>query len=315
MRVLLTGGAGFIGSHLGERLLGLGHEVTCLDDFNGFYDPAVKRRNVAPSLARPGYTLVEGDLLDAALLDRVFGTRFDAVAHLAAYAGVRPSIENPGLYERVNVGGTLALLERCRAARVPKLVFASSSSVYGGRADVPFRETDDVSRPISPYAATKLSGEALCYTYHHLFGTSVHCLRFFTVYGPRQRPEMAIHLFASSMREGRPVRMFGDGGSSRDYTYIDDIVDGVVASIERCAGFEILNLGGRRATSLAELVALIGRRLRVTPRIERLPDQPGDVPVTFADVDKAARVLGYAPKVGIEEGIGRFCDWLEALSR
>jgi UDP-glucuronate 4-epimerase len=315
MRILVTGGAGFIGSSLSDRLLTLGHEVVCLDDFNDFYDPALKRANVAQALSHPRYALVEGDILDAALLDRVFAAPFDAVAHLAAYAGVRPSIENPALYQRVNVEGTLALLERCRAAGTPKFVFASSSSVYGGRTDVPFRETDDVSRPISPYAATKLCGEVLCHTYHHLFGTAVHCLRFFTVYGPRQRPEMAIHLFASAMREGRPVRLFGDGGSSRDYTYIDDIVDGVIASIERCAGFEILNLGGSSATSLTRLVELVARRLGATPRIERLPDQPGDVPVTFADVAKAARVLGYAPRVGIEEGIGLFCDWLEARSR
>ena len=313
MKVLLTGGAGFIGSHVAERLLGNGHEVVCLDNFNDFYDPAIKKKNIEPAMATAGYTLVTGDILDRDLLDRLFedGGRFDAVAHLAAYAGVRPSIERPEIYQRVNIEGTLNLLERCRIYEVDKLVFASSSSVYGGRTEVPFRETDDVMRPISPYAASKVAGEALCHTYHELFGLAVHVLRFFTVYGPRQRPEMAIHLFATHLRRGEPIKLYGDGRSSRDYTYIDDITRGVVASIERCAGFEVLNLGGSRTTSLGRLVELLAERLGVDPEIEREPDQPGDVPITYADVTRARQVLGYAPEVEIETGLDRFCEWLE----
>ncbi|HUT76170.1 MAG TPA: NAD-dependent epimerase/dehydratase family protein [Polyangia bacterium] len=317
MKILLTGGAGFIGSHLAERLLATGHDVICLDNFNDFYDPAIKQRNIERALASPGYTLVTGDILDRELLDRIFDRHcgIDCVAHLAAYAGVRPSIERPEIYQRVNIEGTLNLLERARIYEVKRFVFASSSSVYGGRTEVPFRETDDVMRPISPYAATKVAGEALCYTYHHLFGLSAHVLRFFTVYGPRQRPEMAIHLFASKLRRGEPVRIFGDGRSSRDYTYIDDIVAGVHASIERCSGFEVLNLGGSRTTSLEDLIALLARRLGVTPVVEREPDQPGDVPVTFADISAALRILDYRPQVGIEAGIDRFCSWLEKNRR
>lgn len=317
MKILLTGGAGFIGSHLAERLLAAGHEVVCLDNFNDFYDPAIKQRNIERALSSPGYTLVTGDILDRDLLDRVFDKHggIDCVAHLAAYAGVRPSIERPEIYQRVNIEGTVNLLERARIYGVPRFVFASSSSVYGGRTEVPFRETDDVMRPISPYAATKVAGEALCHAYHHLFGLAVHVLRFFTVYGPRQRPEMAIHLFAARLRRGEPVRIFGDGGSSRDYTFIDDIVAGVQASIERCAGFQVLNLGGSATTSLDGLIALLGRRLRVEPVVERAPEQPGDVPVTFADVSRAERLLDYRPQVDIETGIGRFCDWLERRDR
>ncbi len=313
MRVLLTGGAGFIGSHLAESLLAGGHEVVCLDNFNDFYDPATKKKNIETALSQPGYTLVTGDILDRDLLDRLFedGNGFQAVAHLAAYAGVRPSIERPEIYQRVNIEGTLNLLERCRIYEVPRFVFASSSSVYGGRSDVPFRESDDVMRPISPYAASKVAGEALCHTYHHLFGINVHVLRFFTVYGPRQRPEMAIHLFANHLRRGEPVRLFGDGRASRDYTYIDDITAGVVASVERCSGFEVINLGGSKTTSLLRLVEVIGERLDVEPVIEHEQFQPGDVPITYADVTRARKLLGYEPKVDIETGIDRFCSWLE----
>lgn len=317
MKVLLTGGAGFIGSHLAERLLAAGHDVVCLDNFNDFYDPAIKQRNIERALASPGYTLVTGDILDRELLDRLFDRHcgIDCIAHLAAYAGVRPSIERPEIYQRVNIEGTLNLLERARIYGVERFVFASSSSVYGGRTEVPFREADDVMRPISPYAATKVAGEALCHTYHHLFGLSAHVLRFFTVYGPRQRPEMAIHLFASRLRRGEPVRIFGDGRSSRDYTYIDDIVAGVQASIERCAGFEVLNLGGSRATALEDLIALLARRLDVAPVVEREPEQPGDVPITFADISRARRILDYRPLIGIETGIDRFCSWFEKNRR
>ncbi len=310
MRILVTGAAGFIGSHLAERLLSAGHEVVGLDNFNDFYDPDIKRKNIEKALSDWGYTLVKGDILDGDLLDKVFDDAFDAVVHLAAWAGVRPSIERPDVYQKVNIEGTLNLLERCKLGKIPRFVFASSSSVYGGRRDVPFKESDDVTRPISPYAATKAAGEALCYTYHHLFGLNVHALRFFTVYGPRQRPEMAIHRFAVNMLRHEPITVFGDGQSARDYTYIDDIVDGLVASVERCSGFEVINLGGSKTTTLKQLVELLGRRLKTTALINWMDDQPGDVPITFADVEKAKKILGYAPKVNIQEGIDRFCAWL-----
>jgi UDP-glucuronate 4-epimerase len=311
MRILVTGGAGFIGSHLAERLLESGHEVVCLDSFNDFYDPELKRRNIEKALSYSHYTLTVGDILDKNLLNKLFSNPFDAVVHLAAYAGVRPSIERPALYQRVNVEGTVNLLEQCRLKKVPKFIFASSSSVYGGRTTVPFQETDDVNRPISPYAATKVAGEALCYTYHHLFGMNIHALRFFTVYGPRQRPEMAIHLFASRILRGEPIVVFGDGKSARDYTYVDDIVDGAAASVERCSGYEIINIGGSKTTSLMDLVKLVSNRLDKHPVIKQMPDQPGDVPITSADVTKAKKLLGYSPKTDIVQGIAKFCEWLK----
>ncbi|MBN2341734.1 MAG: NAD-dependent epimerase/dehydratase family protein [Deltaproteobacteria bacterium] len=310
MKILVTGGAGFIGSHLCERLLGRGHQVVCLDNFNNFYDPKIKRDNILTALKSPDYTLVEGDILNTKLLDTLFETPFDAVVHLAAYAGVRPSIQDPQLYQKVNLEGTVNLLEQCRRHDIRKFVFASSSSVYGGRTEVPFRESDNIMHPISPYAATKAAGEAICYSFHHLFGIHMHLLRFFTVYGPRQRPEMAIHLFARQMLENQPIKMFGNGESCRDYTYIDDIIDGVTASTENCNGFEVLNLGGSRTTSLKQLIELIANGLNITPIIDQLPNQAGDVPITFADVSKAQRIIGYAPKVPIEEGMRRFCRWL-----
>jgi UDP-glucuronate 4-epimerase len=311
MKVLVTGGAGFIGSHLVERLLGLGHDVVCLDNFNDFYDPATKHRNIEKAFWSNRYTLVSGDILDRELLDKTFMDGIDAVVHLAAWAGVRPSIERPAIYQQVNVEGTLNLLEKCREYRVDQFVFASSSSVYGGRTNIPFRETDNVMKPISPYAATKAAGELLCYTYHHLYKINVHALRFFTVYGPRQRPEMAIHLFARKMLKGEPIFAFGDGNSSRDYTYIDDIIDGVTASLLRCEGFEVINLGGSKTTSLSALIALIAKRLGKSPEIAHSADKPGDVPTTFADISTAKRLLGYSPKVDIKEGVDRFCTWLE----
>lgn len=310
MDVLLTGGAGFIGSHLGERLLALGHSVTCLDELNDFYDPDIKRENIIAAQAHPAYRFVKGSILNADLLDDLFGTSaFDAVVHLAAWAGVRPSIQRPALYCEVNISGTLELLERCVRHRVPRMVFASSSSVYGGRTEVPFRETDAVSRPVSPYAMTKAAGELLAHTFHHLHGLDVFCLRYFTVYGPRQRPEMAIHSFLRNVLEGKPIRVFGDGSSSRDYTYVDDAVDATVRALERCKGFEILNVGGEHPIRLDDLVTLIGKTAGVTPKIEQAPDQPGDVPRTFADVTRARAVLGWSPQVGIEEGIARALAW------
>ena len=311
----MTGGAGFIGSHLAERLLANGCEVVCLDNFNDYYDPDIKKSNIEGALLNSRYTLVTGDIRDCETLDKLFADGFDVVAHMAACAGVRASIERPDFYQKVNVVGTSNLLERCRMFKVPKFIFASSSSVYGGRTKVPFRENDDVSRPISPYAASKIAGELLCYTYHHLFGINMHLLRFFTVYGPRQRPEMAIHLFASRMLRGEPLVVFGDGSSSRDYTYVDDVVDGVMASIGQCRGFEVFNIGGSNTTSLNELISMISTRLKINPEIEKRGEQPGDAPVTFADIDRAHNSLGYEPKVGIETGIDRFCTWLEEQER
>ena len=313
MRVLVTGAAGFIGSHTCDRLLAAGSAVLGLDNLNNFYDPARKTRNLASARGRPGFEFVHGDILDAALLDRVFTDfRPERVVHLAAWAGVRPSIEQPRLYQKVNVEGTTNLLEACRAHGVDRFVFASSSSVYGDRTAVPFRETDNVDHPISPYAATKKAGELLCYTWHHLFGLHAHCLRFFTVYGPRQRPEMAIHKFTRLMAAGEPLTLFGDGSTSRDYTYVDDIVDGVVASVERVEGYRVYNLGESKTTTLGELVGHLSDALGVEPRLEHLPIQPGDVTRTFADVSRARAELGYDPQVGIAEGVRRFVEWFGA---
>ncbi len=310
MKILLTGGAGFIGSWVGERLLELGHEVVTIDNFNPFYDPDIKRANVRKCLESERFELCDGDICDRELLEDLFAAnRFEAVVHLAAWAGVRPSIEGPEIYEEVNLGGTLNLLQRARYDGIKTFVFASSSSVYGGRQDPPFRETDFVGHPVSPYAATKRSGEVLCYTYHHLFDISITCLRYFTVYGPRQRPEMAIHKFARHLHQGKPIPLFGDGHSSRDYTYVDDIVDGTIKALERCEGYEIYNLGESHTTKLIDLVNLLGQTMGIEPKIEWLPDQPGDVPITFADVTKAKERLGYDPSTLVDVGVQRFVEW------
>ena len=312
--VLITGGAGFIGSHLTRRLLGRGDRVTVLDDFNEFYDPSIKRANVAPFLAGPGtegrYRLLEGDIRDATAVERLFtGNDFTAVVHLAARAGVRPSLAEPILYEDVNCIGTLRLLEAARHHGPRVFVFGSSSSVYGINRKVPFSEDDPVDQPISPYATTKRTGELLAYNYHHLYGLRISCLRFFTVYGPAQRPEMAIHKFTDLLARGEAVPLYGDGSSRRDYTFVDDILDGIVAAMDLAPGFEIFNLGGAETTALADLVHWIAAELAVEPRIDYFPDQPGDVPITYADVSKAGRLLGYAPKVPIREGLRRFVAW------
>ncbi|MCB9377267.1 MAG: GDP-mannose 4,6-dehydratase [Holophagales bacterium] len=311
--VLVTGGAGFIGSHTTRRLVGRGDRVTVLDDFNDFYDPGLKRANMARLLAGGGVELVEGDIRDAALVDRLFSERrFDAVVHLAARAGVRPSLAEPILYEEVNCIGTLRLLEAARAHGPSNFVFASSSSVYGINEKVPFAEDDPVDLPISPYATTKRAGELLCFNYSHLYGLRTSCLRFFTVYGPSQRPEMAIAKFTDLIARGETVPLFGTGQTRRDYTFIDDIVDGVVASLDLAPKFEIFNLGGSQTTTLIDLVHGIAGELGVEPRIEMLPEQPGDVPITFADVDKARKMLGYEPKVPIREGLARYVAWYRA---
>jgi UDP-glucuronate 4-epimerase len=309
--ILVTGGAGFIGSHLAERLLERGDRVVVLDNFDPFYDPAVKRRNVSAAASYPDYRLVEGDIRDAGALDGVFSEwPLDAVVHLAARAGVRPSIAEPALYASVNLDGTMQLLEACRRHGVGRFIFGSSSSVYGNNRKVPFSEDDPVDRPISPYAATKKAGEVLCHAHHHLFRMRVACLRFFTVYGPRQRPEMAIHRFARRLLERRQIEQFGDGTSARDYTYISDIVEGIVLALDRCTEYHIWNLGGSQTTTLAELIAKIAAGLGVEPRIKRLPAQPGDVERTWADLTRARAELDWSPRVSIDEGIRRFLEWL-----
>jgi UDP-glucuronate 4-epimerase len=308
--ILVTGGAGFIGSHLVDRLLSDGAKVVALDNFDAFYDPEVKERNVASALGRPGFELVRGDIRDRAAVEAAFRAGpIAAVVHLAARAGVRPSIEQPELYVSVNLDGTARLLEAARSHGVPTFVFGSSSSVYGNNPKVPFAEDDPVDHPISPYAATKRGGELLAHAYHHLFGMNVACLRFFTVYGPRQRPDLAIHKFASLMAEGRPVPVFGDGTNGRDYTYVDDIVEGIVRATARIRGFRIWNLGGSSPLPLNDLVARLGAGLGVTPELERLPRQPGDVDRTWADIARAAEDLGWTPRTGFDSGLERFLTW------
>jgi UDP-glucuronate 4-epimerase len=316
MRLLITGGAGFIGSHLADRRLARGDRVVVLDDFNDFYDPAAKRRNTAPHAGNPDYRLVEGDIRDRDLLARLFDEeRFDAVLHLAARAGVRPSLSQPILYEEVNVVGTLALLEAAVASGKPRFLFASSSSVYGVNSKLPFSEDDPIDRPISPYAATKRGAELHVFAFHRIHGLDAVCLRFFTVYGPRQRPEMAIARFIRCLEEGRPVPFFGDGGSRRDYTYIDDIADGVEAALMLPASFEIINLGGAHPVTLSDLVAAVEKATGRTAVLDRRPDQPGDVPATYADVTKAERLLGFKARVSLEEGLRRSVEWYRKESR
>lgn len=312
MATLVTGGAGFIGSHLVEALIAAGDEVVLLDDFNDYYDPAAKERNLASMWDEPGLHLVHGDIADEATVARAFAIRpIRAVLHLAARAGVRPSLRDPVLYDRVNIQGTLLLLEASRRAMVERFVFASSSSVYGLSARVPFSESDPADRPISPYAATKRTGEMLCYTYHHLYGLPIACMRLFTVYGPRQRPDLAIRAFTENIWTGRPIRVFGDGASARDYTYITDIVDGFLAALNRPEPFpyEVFNLGNSRPVRLSALIRLIEDALGRAAIIERAPEQPGDVRLTYADIGKSRQLLGYRPRVPIEEGIERFCSW------
>ncbi len=310
--ILVTGGAGFIGSHLCERLLKEGAHVFCFDNFDPFYDPNIKIKNVE-ILARnfpSAFELVTGDIRNRDHLRELFKKRrMDLVVHLAARAGVRPSIADPLLYQDVNIRGTMVVLESCREFGIRDFIFASSSSVYGETSRVPFSEEDFDTRPISPYGATKRAGELLCYTYHHLHGMNIVCLRIFTAYGPRQRPEMAIHKFTRLIDTGEKIPMYGDGSSRRDYTYIDDLIEGILGAIHRHQGFEIYNLGESRTTSLRELIELIEGALNKKAKIEVLEAQPGDVSVTYADIAKAKKGLGYQPKVDVAEGIKRFVEW------
>jgi UDP-glucuronate 4-epimerase len=317
-RVLVTGGAGFIGSHLCQRLLREGHNIVCLDNFDSFYDPAIKRRNLEEIRAIKGngaFHLVEGDIRDAGLLEDLFrGSSFDLVIHLAARAGVRPSLEQPLLYEEVNVTGTLNLLEACRQFGVMDMIFGSSSSVYGKNPTVPFTEEDRLEAMISPYAVTKRIGELFCSVYRHLYGMNIFCLRFFTVYGPCQRPEMAIHKFARLIHQRKKIPLYGDGTSRRDYTYIDDIIEGVMGAMRNLKGYDIFNLGESQTVPLRKLVSLLEEALGRKAEIEELPEQPGDVPITYADISKARRLLGYDPQVRIEEGVERFVRWFRGVT-
>jgi UDP-glucuronate 4-epimerase len=313
LNVLVTGGAGFIGSHVAGRRLARGDRVVVLDDFNDFYDPALKRANVEPLRKSPRFRLVEGDIRDNGLVESTFADeRFDAVVHLAARAGVRPSLSQPVLYEEVNCVGTLRLLEAAVAHGRPLFLFASSSSVYGVNSKLPFAEDDPIDRPISPYATTKRAGELHVFTAHYLHRLAAWCLRFFTVYGPRQRPEMAISRFIRSIESREAIPFFGDGSSRRDYTYIDDIADGVEAALDRGApasGFEIVNLGGAHPVTLSDLVAAIERATGRKAILDRQPLQPGDVPITYASVEKAERLLGFRARVTLADGLRRTLDW------
>ena len=309
--VLVTGAAGFIGSHVCEALLRRGERVRGLDNFDPFYDPALKRRNVEEVRRAGEFPVAEADVRDAEAV-RAALAGCDAVLHLAAKAGVRPSLRDPVAYADVNVRGTAVVLEEALRAGVKTFVAASSSSVYGARSRVPFAESDPCDRPVSPYAATKRAMELLCLARQAHTGIDLACLRFFTAYGPRQRPEMAIHSFARAIEDGKPIVVHGDGSSARDYTYIDDIVEGVVRAMDRSRGFRIYNLGESRTTTLADLVAMIERALGKKASVDRRPDQPGDVPLTCADVSLARAELGYEPKVPIEEGLERFVAWMRS---
>jgi len=309
MRILVTGGAGFIGSHLAEKLLAAGHDVVILDDFNDFYDPQIKHANIA-GFARE-VTLYHVDLRDSESVRSLFHReKVNAIAHLAARAGVRPSIQQPRLYYDTNVTGTLHLLEAARVTGVDRFVFASSSSVYGASKTVPFPEDEHLSQTFSPYAATKVAGEFLCSTYSHLYNLRVLALRYFTVYGPRQRPDLAIHQFTRRIYAGQPIDQFGDGTTRRDYTYIDDVIQGTMAALQYDGPrFDIFNLGESETIQLKDLIVAIENALEKKAKVNQLPEQPGDMPLTCADISKARKLLGYKPTTRFSEGLPRFIDW------
>lgn len=312
--ILVTGGAGFIGSHLVDHLLGEGGwHVTVVDDLNDFYSPDIKRANLDAARTNPEFEFVELDIRDGEKLREIFDRReFECIVHLAARAGVRPSLCYPKLYAGTNIDGTLNLLELARDFEIKQFVFGSSSSVYGINSSLPFSEDDRINQPISPYASTKAAGELLCHTYSHLFDIRTVCLRFFTVYGSRQRPDLAIHKFSRLISEGKPIQIFGDGTTRRDYTYVDDIIQGVRASIDYDGSMhEVFNLGESETTELRRLVELLEDNLGMKAEIDRQPMQPGDVPITFADISKAKRLLNYDPKTKIEDGIPKFVEWFK----
>jgi len=312
MFYLITGGAGFIGSHLIERLLSENHNIICLDNFNDYYDPGIKWKNIEKVSQSSNFKLIEGDILDDALLENIFqNNHFDGIVHLAARAGVRPSVLQPKLYQKVNIRGTLNLLEKANQYHISKFIMASSSSVYGNNKKVPFSESDPVDNPISPYAATKKACELIGYTYSTLYNISVSCLRFFTVYGPRQRPDMAIHKFTKLISMDQEIPIYGDGSAKRDFTFITDIINGVISSIERCDGYNIYNLGESRVVPLMELIGLIEKNIGKKAKINWQPPQPGDVAITYADISKAKKDLDYQPQVNIEEGVKAFVKWFK----
>jgi len=310
MKLLITGGAGFIGSNLSEFLLRQGHSLTILDELNDFYAPSLKRENLASIKQVGAFDFYEVDICDYDRVSEIFqSVRPEAVIHLAARAGVRPSLDQPLLYERVNIYGTTCLLEASRHAGVRKFVFASSSSIYGIANRVPFSEDDHSNLPISPYAATKIAGEKIAYTYFHLYSMPVVCLRFFTVYGPRQRPDLAIRKFTEMISDGQPINVYGDGSSGRDYTFIDDTVQGINAALHFEGGYEVFNLGNSHPITLSQMIETIEDALGRKAVLRRLPDQPGDVPITYADISKASRMLNYSPTTPFAQGIAKFVEW------
>lgn len=312
--ILVTGGAGFIGSRLCEKLIKAGYNVICLDNFNNNYDPDIKRNNISNLIRHCNYSLIKGDILDSSLIDTILDSHnIDAIIHLAALAGVRGSIMAPLDYVDVDIKGTVTLLEACKKHGIGRFIFASSSSVYGEEIG-PFREDAPAGCQTSPYAAAKLAGEFFCRTYNHLYGIKIACLRFFTVYGPRQRPDMAIHKFIRAINDGCEVCIFGDGTSSRDYTYVDDIVDGTIAALSLKSGFEIINLGNSNSVNILSLVATIAKVLDKDAQITFRLNQPGDVPTTCADISKAASLLGYIPKTALDEGLKNQAEWCRALN-
>jgi len=307
---LITGGAGFIGSHLVDLLLERGKRVICVDNFDPFYDPKLKIRNIEGNLGRENFELIECDIRNKEELEAIFRRHsIDKIVHLAARAGVRASIQDPVLYQEINIKGTTNLLELSKKYQVANFIFASSSSVYGIDAKIPFNETDNISAPISPYGATKRAGELFCYGYHHLYHIPITCLRLFTVYGPRQRPDMAIRKFTALIDRGEEVPIYGDGSSQRDYTYISDIIGGIASAVGEKFDYEIINLGNSKAVGLKYLVSLIEANLGKRAKIAALPPQPGDMPSTCADISKAQRLLHYNPRVDIEDGVEKFVHW------
>lgn len=310
MKILITGGAGFIGSHLAEKLLALNYAVINVDNFNDYYDPAIKESNIKKAQTSDNYQLFKMDITDFESLEHIFQTQtIDVIIHLAARAGVRPSIQQPFLYNKVNIEGTLNLLELSKKYKVEKFLFASSSSVYGNNTKVPFSEKDNVDYPVSPYAATKKAGELLCYNYHHLYGLKCACLRFFTVYGPRQRPEMAIHKFTRLIQEQKELPVFNNGECLRDFTYIDDIIQGILNILHSDFTYDIINLGESATISTKELILLIEKELNKQARINFLPPQPGDVEKTYADITHAKTNYKYKPAYPISKGIKNFIHW------
>lgn len=308
--ILVTGGAGFIGSSLCERLVNKNINVICIDNFDNFYDPGIKHRNLESLITKNNFKLICGDIRDSATLEKIFlENEITFVIHLAAKAGVRPSIAEPELYFDVNLNGTVNLLEAMRKSNIKKMIYASSSSVYGNSNMVPFIENDACDHPISPYAASKRSSELICHTYHYLFNMDIFCLRFFTVYGPKQRPDLAIHKFTNYIFEGKRIPFYGDGTTKRDYTFIDDIIDGIILAIDKVSGFEIINLGESKTIMLKELLQNLEEIIGKKALIEKLPLQQGDVNLTYADLSKAKKILGYSPKWNIHDGLTKFINW------